>query len=555
MLRRLLISLLTVAGLLFSCNAAAVKIRVRGGAELHAQARFVLQGEVLELRGMLSDDDRTPIAAAWVELKSAASLGVASTCEAPRVSLVPRPSLKAQTTLEGELCVRWTAAPDKGAVELRFVGDTYHSAAQLSVSFDRTGTQRLATRLRFEPRPVTLDLDRRSVGVSAVLSLALRTTHASAAGLPITLHDEADRKLATGKTGGDGKVRFEIATKQLGKPGNGKLQARFAGTTKLSPAMDEQALTRRIRARLTLAHDIAPTDPGDDALVSLFVRSAKGDVDNGVVEALVAGRSVASGPVVGGRAELHVALDLTARQSVDLRVRYLPSSPWFLADSPLKLTIPVAPPSMVLRLLLSLVVVAAAMWVFVSWRRSKKRARPDRGKLALPPGVHIVKSTRGAKSWRGTVIDAHEGWPLADVEVFVHQPTLVDGEDGLLVRAITDRYGKFAFDLEQRPDGAEIVAQSATHSAERKLLPAGGTLRIALVTRRRAVLRRFVNWARRRGRPYDRPPEPTPAQVRGAAKAEPDVARWASEVETVAFGPAEVDAEVEQSLRDVEPRA
>ena len=53
---------------------------------------------------------------------------------------------------------------------------------------------------------------------------------------------------------------------------------------------------------------------------------------------------------------------------------------------------------------------------------------------------------------------------------------------------------------------ARIEVETTRHSKESRELPSGGSLRIALVTRRRAVLDRFVRWARRQGPPIDRPP-------------------------------------------------
>jgi hypothetical protein len=141
--------------------------------------------------------------------------------------------------------------------------------------------------------------------------------------------------------------------------------------------------------------------------------------------------------------------------------------------------------------------------------------------------------------------------PLAGVRVVVRAPTL-EG-DGVIHDSTTDRHGMFAFDLDERPEGAEIVASSATHAEERKELPPGGTLRVALITRRRSLLRRMVSWARVRGKPYDAQPEPTPAHIVSVSERD-DVRDWAGELEAAAFGPAPVDDGVEARIRDKEPR-
>jgi hypothetical protein len=184
-------------------------------------------------------------------------------------------------------------------------------------------------------------------------------------------------------------------------------------------------------------------------------------------------------------------------------------------------------------------VMVAAGWVFISWRRKRKLPTAASAPPALTPGVHVIQSQRGTRSWKGTVLDAHDMVPLAGVRVVVRAPTL-EG-DGVIHDSTTDRHGMFAFDLDERPEGAEIVASSATHAEERKELPPGGTLRVALITRRRSLLRRMVSWARVRGKPYD-------------VSERDDVRGWAGELEAAAFGPAPVDDGVEARIRDKEPR-
>ncbi|HZO13524.1 MAG TPA: carboxypeptidase regulatory-like domain-containing protein, partial [Polyangiaceae bacterium] len=139
---------------------------------------------------------------------------------------------------------------------------------------------------------------------------------------------------------------------------------------------------------------------------------------------------------------------------------------------------------------------------------------------------------------------------LPGVRIVVRAPTL-EG-DGVVLSTESDERGRFAFELDKRPEAAELCATSRSHSEERRPLPPAGTLRIALVTRRRAVLRRLVSWARVRGVPYDQAPEPTPGHVRGVADRD-EVRTWASGVEHAAFGPDEVDEGMETELRDREP--
>ncbi|MEQ9319257.1 MAG: hypothetical protein RIF41_08855, partial [Polyangiaceae bacterium] len=124
----------------WSRTADARPVRVRGDAHLRAQAQFIGDREVLELRGRLSDDRRDPVEGATIELrtKSGLELGDTGSCRSPRSRVYTAPDgLKVLTEVGGEFCLRWREAPDAGALTLRFAGDEYHGAAELEVSFDR----------------------------------------------------------------------------------------------------------------------------------------------------------------------------------------------------------------------------------------------------------------------------------------------------------------------------------------------------------------------------------------------------------------------------------
>jgi hypothetical protein len=555
---RLWLIALMVATWLAPAVAYARPVRVRGGARLQAQARFIGERAILELRGRLADDRQDPVEDSPVELRTKSGLDLADVggCANPRSSTYRLDGgLKVLTSLGGEFCLRWERTPDQGRIALRFAGDQYHGAAELEVAFDRTKAQKLSTVLRFEPRPLVVDLDKDTVAISGLLDLADRTAHASRGGHLVKLFDErsATEAIAEARSSGDGKVRMSVPTAKLGEPGRGTLRLVFEGQAALERAEDEQPITRRSTVRLALSEPVEPTDPGDSAVVRLTLSTPRGTVDGGVAEALVDGASVGSAPVTDGNSELTVILGVNHKGPVRLAVRYVPSSPFFIPGPVLEVEVPVAPPSIALRLILAVLVIAAGVWVTVSWRRSKKLPTLGKGRPMLTPGVHVVHSRSGTNAWKGTVVDAHEGTALRNVAVVVRAPSLED--DGTLLEVVTDAEGRFEFALDARPDGAELVASSKSHAEERKALPAGGTLRIALITRRRALQRRLVQWAKLRGRPYDAKPEPTPAHVRQAAiiKDRGEVETWASAVEEAAFGPGGVDDRVEERVRDLEP--
>jgi hypothetical protein len=533
--------------------AQARPVRVRGGARIAAQARFV-EGDVLELSGRLTDEGLAPLEDAFVAVTTRSGLLLDDAGGCPDLPIkVARGRLRMVTDAGGEFCLRWTEAPERGRIKLRFAGDRYHGAAELSVTFDRAASQKLSTNLQFDPRPVSVDLDQARMTFAGSLQLGRTTAHADRGGLEVLMLNEDGEKLASGKTSGDGRLRLQLSSDQLGDPGQGKLELRFLGNDDLLPSSDVQPIVRRATVSLALEDAVSPVSRGDTAVIDVRVFAARGQVTSGVIEAMRGGASVASAPVEGGRSELTMRFDDDKAQQVELRLRYLAASPWWRAGQPLDVTVPIAPPSQVWRALLALLVLVAGAWVAASWRRSDKPAPASEEPPPIPPGVHVVASKRRERGFRGVVRDAHEREPLAGVEITVQAPTLED--DGVVLRTETDDEGRFEFELEPLPDGAEIVAECDSHSAERKRLPPAGRFEIALVTRRRAVLRRLVRWAKARGAPYDTKPEPTPAQVRRAGREREEVRDWAAAVERVAFGPEPVHREHEHALRDDEPGA
>ncbi|MGD0528844.1 MAG: hypothetical protein ABSE49_27145, partial [Polyangiaceae bacterium] len=124
----------------------------------------------------------------------------------------------------------------------------------------------------------------------------------------------------------------------------------------------------------------------------------------------------------------------------------------------------------------------------------------------------------------------------------------------VLARATADDAGVFVLPPVEAHPGDLLVAEGRVHSALRRPLPPAGELDVALVLRKRAVLNQLVAWARRRGRPFDGKPEPTPGHVRRAAAAEVGVARWAEAVERAAYGEGLIDEAAQREVDRLAPR-
>ena len=556
-LPRALLALAALLALMLpAATAEAVPLRVRGGAVIEGHARFVEDGW-LELRAVLTDDAGTALGDAEIDVDGAGTfeVGEVELCANPRVRLGRRTrgaAVGVLTSPLGELCLRWHAPPQSGRLALRFAGDTYHGAADLGLDFDRSASQRLWSSLRFDPAPGVIELDRDVAQVGAVLGIRPPAGAASREGLSVELRDRRDHLLGKAPTGGDGRLRFAVATAALADPGDDELRLSFAGSAALAPSSDSEPVTLRAAVPLRLAAPIGALRAGESRAVTVLLEPRRGVVRDGVVEAAVAELGLGTAPVHDGRAELELTLGAEAGPRVTVSFRYLPSAPCWAPGPPLSVAVELAPESRFGAVAWSVLVLAAAIWTVQSWRRARRKVEPAEAAAGAPlaPGVHVVRPSRKRDGWSGTVVDAHEGTPLAAAEIVVLGPGSRE-----LGRAATDAQGRFALRLGEPAADAEIVASCRTHSSERRALPAPGTLRIALVTRRRSVLRRFVGWARARGAPYFMPPEPTPADVRRMAAGDPPVARWASEVEAVAFGPDEVGELEEQRVQQAEPPA
>jgi hypothetical protein len=126
----------------------------------------------------------------------------------------------------------------------------------------------------------------------------------------------------------------------------------------------------------------------------------------------------------------------------------------------------------------------------------------------------------------------------------------------VLAETRTDAEGTFALEVEASRD-ARLIVEGDLHATYEQPLPSPSVLRVALVTRRRALLDRLVRWAKSRGMPYDSSKEPTPGHVRRVAvrTGTPQVEAWATKLEHTAFGPDDVTRAAEEEVAAAEPTA
>jgi hypothetical protein len=100
-----------------------------------------------------------------------------------------------------------------------------------------------------------------------------------------------------------------------------------------------------------------------------------------------------------------------------------------------------------------------------------------------------------------------------------------------------------------------FVVTARWHALLKVALPPHGRLEVDLVTRRRQLVARFVAWADREGHGIKGRSEPTPGDVRQAARRvqRTDIVEWANALEAAAYGPEPVDEPLERHVLNREP--
>ena len=264
-----------------------------------------------------------------------------------------------------------------------------------------------------------------------------------------------------------------------------------------------------------------------------------------------------------------------ATSSVSLRLDYLPTAPWYDGSETTVVDVPVHPPSAWKQV--PLYVMAIGVALFLLLERSRRTPRPvPRAPTQLPPkgepDVHVVATAKATgQGWTGRVIDAHERTPIERARVAIEHVSF--GAPEILESVVTDADGRFTIGHQAKKDqlglsslgwnhrgrtlvdlDARLVIDAPLHATLKKRLPPSGEVEIALVSRKRAILDRLVEWARLRGKPYDARPEPTPAHVvRAAQGKEGTIGEWAAAIEHAAYAPGDVDARVEQEIEAIAP--
>ena len=542
---------------------------VVGGSHFDAQVtRASRSRSSVAVSGVLLDDVDHPVPAAAVSVHFTAPDGAdlqAWPCDGTSASPLAFVSGSGATTTtgrDGTFCAKATpnAGPGETHVALAWGGTRHLTGAHSELTIDAS---RAIVSLAFDPDPRVVWLGTGPFVwnvVAKVDSDGAGEVADSAAGLLLRLTDERGTPLGEAKTDATGTARFVVQEPKLAPPGQGELRLFFDGDARHAKATRVVATERRVQVVVT-PHEkggedaVARADESDEGTsVDLDVTSTAGPVPGGSVEGIVDGTVLGASPVAQGRTHLTVTWPRGGGPRTHLEARYVPDAPWYVAGPPAAFVLDVhrvMPWRRVAVVATGFVIVA---WFFLS--RSRLLAalpRPSKrppGELPRPMResasielLHVHPAERA--SWEGRVVDAYDAEPLPGVVVTLERASFGRLEE--LARATADAEGRFVLDAKTAKPGDSISAEGTLHGRVTRTAPAAGVLEIALVARRRAVLRRLVDWAKRRGGAFDVPPDPTPAHIRRVT-ADASTALWARAVEEAAFGHDAVDAPRETEI-------
>jgi hypothetical protein len=537
---------------------AQTQLRVTGSLTIDASAS--LQRGACEVTARLLDDAGHAVSGAQLQIKLVGSAEPAPTARecGSRTSELPLTAqgvYLARTNDSGALCVHFEITSEHPEFELSFSDPNglYTAASRRVVADSATRSVEMA----FAPAQTVLALERDT----QILTLVTRPQPALAAGEPVenmrislsAAHDGVPAQaLGSASVEIGSNAEFRIPSRALGAPGPLELSADFSGSATTRSARTVAHVTTTALAVLSLADPVAASHPESGVRFRVRVSSVAGRVPSGSVEARSGGVSLGSARVVDGVAELYVQLEEAAAKARPLELRYVADSPWWLPAAALSVEIPILPPSPWRRIAWIAAVTALGTWLLVGWqrpRRIERAATSGTGREAVRAAVDIVELGDARGGWRGRVLDAHDGTPIANAVVLVRLPAF--DASGVQRTAHTDDAGAFALDGGAAGPGAALEVRAPFHTPLAAAMPPPGTLVLSLMSRRRTLLARFVAWASRDGG-WERRGEATPGEV-AVRTDRAEVATWARAVDEAAFGPDPLSEAKEQGVVGREP--
>ncbi|MEP7053111.1 MAG: carboxypeptidase-like regulatory domain-containing protein [Pseudomonadota bacterium] len=543
---------------LLAANPASAQTQLRVTGTLTIEANASLRRGACDVRARVLDDAGQPVSAGQLQIKPLSSPAGSSVHECGQhpseLSANAAGAYLASTSDAGTVCVHFEGVPEHAEFELTFSDPNgLYAAANKHVIAD-SATR--SVEMAFAPGQTVLALERDTQILSLVtrpeppLAIDEKVQNVELA-LNLAHEGRAAEKLASALVEIGSNAEFRVPSRAFGEPGPLEIIAEFAGSASTRAARALLHVTSTAQARVTLAEPLAASHPESGVRVRVRVSSVAGAVPSGSVEARSGGISLGSARVSNGTAELYVQLEEAAAKARPLELRYVADTPWWLPGQPLSVAVPILPPSPWRRLAWVAAALALGAWLLVGWQRPRRleraaHARAQRDSARAP--IDVLELGHARSGWRGRVLDAHDGSPIANALVLMRMPSF--DASGVQHTARTDDDGAFALEGSAGP-GAALTVRAPFHSPLAAPMPPPGTLVLSLTSRRRTLLTRFVDWATREGR-WDRRGEVTPGEVARRTD-RTEVAGWAGAVDEAAFGPEPLSESKEQGLLAREP--
>lgn len=562
--------LVALLAFFFVSMASAKRVTVRGKTRIDLRAHRTAGRTVIE--GELKDDGDRALGgervALDVQMRSAGNTAIPPelfhSCSQRAVDAIERsPSIFLHTDEHGRFCVAIAVQTGTLFARTTFAGEPLEDASTAELEFD---VHRRGLSLTFAPLPRVVRLDATDFALSVIAQSEDDGIMHAEPDLSVRLENEKGERLADAITDGRGRASFKVPMARLGTPGPGEIRAIFEGNAELNRSVATHPVDRKVPVQLTLVGTQDGSVAEDGITLHVKASAPPHGVPAGTVEARIADTVIGTGVVSNGDATVVVVFHVDEAREQTVTLHYQPTDPYFLDGEPLKIQIAAKPPSP-LRAAPMVILFGLVLAFMVLGRRPVRPDAPKAEGIATEgePIVRVGLVTEGEPIVRGSLFDVHSGLPIAGARVLVERaqfPTLgetaplpgvvaVHSRAAVVVEGRSDEEGRFHL-VSSTPfaPGDRLVAEGRLHRRVERPLPGPGEYRVALASRRRALLDGLVAWAKGAG--GVRGADPTPRDVRAQRR---DVERWTRAVERAAYTGTLVDEnEEEQALQHMPPK-